>query len=85
MASQLGLPDLKANPFHIKACVAKAMVGQPPDPRLHEGLRWLLGSVGGMFPELDARVQRDTMEVRYGEGRRERIEGGLSAPLFFTA
>ena len=66
VATHLGLPELKQNDFHIKACTAKPLPDQPPDPRLNEGLQWLLSTVSSLFPKLDARVQQDAAEVRVG-------------------
>lgn len=53
--------------FNILGCSALK-----PDPRLREGIKWLVGQVHQTFPALDARVQREADVVRQEEARKKK-------------
>jgi hypothetical protein len=72
VAKQLGLSELQRNRFHILACTAKTPPGQPPDPRLREGLSWLVSAVDSVYTQLDSRVQQEAEAVRQEELRKKK-------------
>ena len=72
VAQQLGLSELRENQFNILPCTARTPGAAQPDPRLREGLRWLVAAVDSIYSKLDARVQREAEEVRQEELRKKR-------------
>jgi ADP-ribosylation factor-like protein 13B len=82
VAQGLGLAELLRTAFHICGCTAKPAPGQAAaDPRIREGIGWLLQAVQQDFEALDARVQKDTALAREEEARRkqEREQRALQA------
>lgn len=68
-AEALGLASASSSLccFNILGCSALK-----PDPRLREGIKWLVGQVHQTFPALDARVQREADVVRQEEARKKK-------------
>jgi ADP-ribosylation factor-like protein 13B len=72
VAKQLGLSELQRNRFHVLACTAKTTPGQLADPRLREGLSWLVSAVDSVYTQLDTRVQQEAEAVRQEELRKKK-------------
>ncbi|KAG2496914.1 hypothetical protein HYH03_004920 [Edaphochlamys debaryana] len=64
------------NTHNVVPCTAKSNAGEPVDPRLREGLRWLIGYVDREYSRLDPRVKTEAEEVRVEEAlkKKEREE-----------
>lgn len=71
LAEQLGLADLRSNPYNIKACTARTPAGEAPDPRLRDGLTWVMGAVAERYDTLQPRVEADTRAMREEEARKK--------------
>mmetsp|Transcript_22895 Transcript_22895/g.74586 ORF Transcript_22895/g.74586 Transcript_22895/m.74586 type:complete len:342 (+) Transcript_22895:176-1201(+) len=80
MAKALDLPSLPNLRHHIVACYAKPPnPADAPDPRIKEGLKWLLNCIDADWAKLKARVDHDSAaqaaeEERKKLERRKRVE-----------
>jgi small GTP-binding protein len=67
----LGLATCR-NVYNVFGCTAKTPAGQAADPRVREGLRWLVGSVDKVFAKLGPRVQAEGEAERQEEARKKK-------------
>lgn len=72
VAQQLGLSELKRNAFQILPCTAKTLPGKQADPRLKEGVKWLVSAIDSVFGKLDQRVQAEAEVVRQEEAKKKK-------------
>jgi small GTP-binding protein len=75
IALALGLTELKDVQYNILGCTAlcPAGGGQAPDAALGRGLSWLLGCIEAQYPQLQARVEQESEQVRGGGALRRPV------------
>lgn len=73
IASNLGLEKFKGLQFHVIVCTALMEEGVAPDPRIAQGLKWLINTIDNSYANLQKRIQKDS-EQQKEEERIEREE-----------
>eukprot|EP00798_Chlamydomonas_sp_ICE-L_P018885 gene18885-25443_t len=58
----LGLPKFQSSAVQMLPCIAKCGSDRKPDPRLKEGVHWLMAKIDGSYGPLRQKVQADMEE-----------------------
>lgn len=73
IASNLGLEKFKGLQSHVIVCSALMEEGSTPDPRITQGLKWLINAIDSNYATLQKRIYKDS-EQQKEEERVEREE-----------
>lgn len=68
----LGLAAGTRNSYNVFSSTAKVSATQRADPRIREGLRWLISCIDKEYSKLAPRVQREADDVRTEEARKKK-------------
>eukprot|EP00955_Chlamydomonas_euryale_P059593 357425-Chlamydomonas_euryale.AAC.5 len=81
VATALALDALPGGRFNVLGCSARVAEGKQADPRVRDGLRWVVSQVNAVYAPLSARVAAESAVVKEEEARKKKEREELARKM----